>query len=87
MHELTEALANIMADAINGKINETNARLALTAASRIVEAVQAETRVRALAATSRQAIPAALPLDRPIYSAPEPAPLLQHCRVSDAPAD
>jgi len=47
--ELCEALANIMAGAINGDVRMEEGRLALNAATRIVEVVQAETRARKLA--------------------------------------
>jgi len=67
MHELTDALANIMAGAINGDVKESEARIALNAATRIVEAVQAETRVRALAFATKTAMPAAIPLNAPIW--------------------
>lgn len=72
--ELTEALANIMAGAINGDVKESEARIALNAATRIVEAVQAETRVRALAFATKQTLPATLPLNAAIW--PD-APLIE----------
>ena len=72
LHELTEALSNIMAGAINGDVKESEARIALNAATRIIEAVQAETRVRALAFATRQALPPALPLNAPIWPKQEP---------------
>ena len=67
MHELTEALSFIMAGAINGEIKETDARIALNAATRIIEAVQAETRVRALAFATKQTIAPAISLTSPIW--------------------
>lgn len=72
MHELTEALSNIMAGAINGDVKESEARIALNAATRIIEAVQAETRVRALAFATRQIVPPSLPLNAPIWPKQEP---------------
>lgn len=80
MHELTDALAHIMAGAINGDVKESEARIALNAATRIVEAVQAETRVRALAFATKTTLPAALPLNQNIWprqEPPEPLPLPQ----------
>jgi hypothetical protein len=65
--QLTAALSNIMARAINGEISEAQARVALNAASRMVETIQAETRIRALALLSKQTLPQALPLDVPIW--------------------
>jgi len=65
--QLNEALAMIMAGAINGDVKEADARIALNAATRLIESVQAETRVRALAFATKQNVPAALPLDRPIW--------------------
>jgi hypothetical protein len=67
MHELTAALAQIMAGVINGGIKADEGRIALNAATRIIEVVQAETRLRALAFATRTAMPAAIPLDRPIW--------------------
>lgn len=56
-----------MAGAINGDVKESDARVALNAATRIIEAVQAETRVRALAFATRQTIAPALSLNAPIW--------------------
>lgn len=67
--ELRDALANIMAGAINGDVKMDEGRLALNAATRIIESVQAETRIRALAFAMRQQLPDSLPLDRPIFAA------------------
>lgn len=75
VHELTEALSYIMAGAINGDVKESEARMALNAATRIIEALQAETRVRALAFATRTALPSTLPLNAPIWPKSEP-PLL-----------
>ncbi len=75
MHELTEALSYIMAGAINGDVKESEARIALNAATRIVEAVQAETRVRALAFATKQTLPTSLPLNAPIWPKQEPPAL------------
>lgn len=67
MPELQQALAHIMAGAINGDVKQDQGRLALNAATRIVEAVQAETRARALAFAMGAVIPPSMPLDGPIY--------------------
>jgi len=67
LHELTEALSYIMAGAINGDVKADEARIALNAATRIIEAVQAETRVRALAFATKQVVAPAIPLNAPIW--------------------
>ena len=67
MHELTEALSYIMAGAINGDVKEAEGRLALNAATRIIEAVQAETRVRALAFATNQKIAPTFSLTSPVW--------------------
>jgi hypothetical protein len=72
VHELTEALAYIMAGAINGDVKESEARLALNAATRIIETIQAETRVRALAFATKQTISPSLSLNSPIWPAATP---------------
>lgn len=74
--ELTESLAMIMAGAINGDVKETEARIALNAATRIIEVVQAETRIRAIAAATKVKIPAAIPLNAPIWPN-DPTPLIE----------
>ena len=53
--QLRETLASIMAGARNGDIKEKEGRLALTAATRITESFQAESRMRALAMAAREA--------------------------------
>lgn len=68
MPELREALAFIMAGAINGDVKMDEGRLALNAATRIIESVQAETRARALAFATRHTIDAAMPLAAPMVS-------------------
>lgn len=73
--ELTEALSFIMAGAINGDVKESEARIALNAATRIIEAVQAETRVRALAFATKQTLPPSLPLTANIWPKFEPPKL------------
>lgn len=75
MSELTEALSFIMAGAINGDVKESEARIALNAATRIIEAVQAETRVRALAFATKQTLAPSLPLNAPIWPKNEPPTL------------
>lgn len=67
LHELTEGLAYVFAGALNGDVKESDARIALNAATRIIEAVQAETRVRALAYATKQSVAPALPLNAPIW--------------------
>lgn len=62
MPELREACAYIMAGAINGDVKPEEGRMALNAATRIIESVQAETRARALAYATQQIIPPAMPL-------------------------
>lgn len=77
LHELTEALSYIMAGAINGDVKESEARIALNAATRIIEAVQAETRVRALAFATKQTLMPALPLNAPIWPKALEAPTIE----------
>jgi hypothetical protein len=62
MPELREALAFIMAGAINGDVKMDEGRLALNAATRIIESLQAETRARALAFATNTTINEAMPL-------------------------
>lgn len=52
--QLRDALANILAGALNGDVKEKEGRLALTAATRITESFQAETRMRQLAINARE---------------------------------
>lgn len=56
MPELRDALAHIMAGAINGDVRLDEGRMALNAATRIIESIQAETRARALAFATNQVI-------------------------------
>ena len=65
--QLREALANIMAGAVNGDVKMDEGRLALNAATRIIESMQAETRARALAFASKQVINEVIPLDGPMF--------------------
>lgn len=67
MPELRDALAHIMAGALNGDVKLDEGRLALNAATRIIESVQAETRARALAFATNQSIPAVMSLTGEIY--------------------
>lgn len=67
MPELREALANIMAGAVNGDMKIEEGRMALNAATRIIESLQAETRARALAFATHQVIPDVMPLDKPAF--------------------
>ncbi len=54
--ELRAALANILAGALNGDVKEKEGRLALTAATRITESFQAETRMRNIALLAKEAV-------------------------------
>ena len=74
MPELRDALAHIMAGAINGDVKMDEGRLALNAATRIIESVQAETRARALAFATRQVIDPEMKLVGTIFQ-PEQAAL------------
>jgi len=67
MPELREALAYIMAGAINGDVKQEEGRMALNAATRIIESVQAETRARALAFATRQTIDPTMRLTGEIF--------------------
>ena len=70
MPELREALAFIMAGAINGDVKLDEGRLALNAATRITESLQAETRARALAFATGHTIDAAMPLNGAAFTPP-----------------
>ena len=70
MPELREALAYIMAGAINGDVKQDEGRMALNAATRIIESVQAETRARALAFATNQTIAPAMQLTGNIFTSP-----------------
>lgn len=59
-----------MAGAINGDVKLDDGRLALNAATRIIESVQAETRARALAFATKQVIDPVMPLVGEIFSTP-----------------
>lgn len=74
MSELREALAYIMAGAINGDVKQDEGRMALNAATRIIESVQAETRARALAFATNQVIAPSMQLAGNIFT---PKPLEQ----------
>lgn len=69
--ELREALAYIMAGAINGDVKQDEGRMALNAATRIIESVQAETRARALAFAIGQTIAPIMQLTGTIFEAPK----------------
>ena len=71
MPELREALGFIMAGAINGDVKVDEGRMALNAATRIIESLQAETRARALAFATKQVISPALPLTGAFVSDPQ----------------
>ena len=67
--ELNDALAYVMAGALNGDVKESEGRLALNAATRIIESLQAETRIRALAFATNSKMPANIPLNAPVWAA------------------
>jgi len=73
MPELRDALAHIMAGAINGDVKMDEGRLALNAATRIIESVQAETRARALAYATSQTIKPEMPLTSQIFTSQKEA--------------
>lgn len=56
MGELRQFLATVMAGALNGDVKEKEGRLALTAATRIIEAYQAECRSRVIANTLKEKV-------------------------------
>lgn len=69
MPELRDALAHIMAGALNGDVKPDDGRIALNAATRIIESVQAETRARALAFATKQHIADVMPLTSAVFTA------------------
>lgn len=73
MAELRDALAHIMAGAINGDVKMDEGRLALNAATRIIESVQAETRARALAFATKQVIHPDMTITGQIFTTPQVA--------------
>lgn len=56
--ELVSFLATIMSASVNNDVNLDNARVALNAATRIVDAIQADTRMKAVAAATGKVIEA-----------------------------
>lgn len=54
LDQVIQLLAKIMAAAINNAVDPDNARLALNASTRIIEAHQADTRMKALAIASNR---------------------------------
>lgn len=54
--EMIGLLARIMASAVNNSIDLDNARVALNAATRIIDAQQADTRMKALALAANRTI-------------------------------
>jgi hypothetical protein len=54
--ELIEMLSRIMASAINNEVNLENAKVAINAATRIVDVWQADTRMKAIAIASNKQI-------------------------------
>jgi hypothetical protein len=62
MPELRLALSQIMAGALNGDVRLDEGRLALNAATRMIESLQAETRARALAHAIGSQIDKEMPL-------------------------
>lgn len=73
MSDLRGALADIMSGAINGSVGLDQGKLALNAATRIIESVQAETRARALAFATHQTINPCMPLSGVIFEPPQAA--------------
>jgi hypothetical protein len=69
--ELKKGCAAIFAGALNGDVKLEEGRLALNAATRIIEATQAEIRARALAFATKQVFNDAMPLDGPLMRSPE----------------
>ena len=59
MEEMINLLAQIMAHSINNTIDLENARTALNASTRIIEAQQADTRMKALAIAANRDITSA----------------------------
>ena len=56
MEDVIGLLARIMASAVNNTIAPENAKIALNSATRIIEAQQADTRMKALAIAANRAI-------------------------------
>lgn len=52
--QLRQSLAHILAGVVNGDIKEREARVALTAATRITESFQAEARIRQIAILNKE---------------------------------
>lgn len=76
MQGMIGLLAQIMAHAINNTVEIENAKLALTAATRIIEAQQADTRMKALAIATGRLIESAggwglVELEKPINALAE----------------
>lgn len=70
MPELRSVLADLMVKAVDGKVKHEDGRLALNAATRIIESVQAETRARALDFATKQAINKDMPLVEAFFDTP-----------------
>lgn len=68
--QLRESCAMILAGAVNGDVKLDEGRLALNAATRIIESCQLEVRARALAFASNQIVPDQISLDGPMMRAP-----------------
>jgi len=69
--ELRSALATILAGAINGDVKPEAGRVALTAATRIIESMQAETRARGLAHAVGLVVPETITFNVPMFTAPD----------------
>jgi hypothetical protein len=54
--ELIVFLSNLMSSAINNEVDLDNARVALNAATRIVDVMQADTRMKAVAIATQRSI-------------------------------
>lgn len=74
MPEFQDALSYIMAGAINGDVKLDEGRLALNAATRKIEALQAEIRARALAFAMKQQIQEVMPINGAIFQTPKLLP-------------
>lgn len=56
MAGLVSLLSEVMSASLNGEVDLDNARVALSAATKIIEAVQADTRMKAIAISSNRSI-------------------------------
>lgn len=56
MGDLRRSLANIMQGSMNGKVKEKEGRLAINAATRIIESFQAESRSRLISQNLKETV-------------------------------